>query len=217
MRESIEMLDRFIKDTTHELNTPIAAILSNIQMINKNNIDEKLAKKINRIEIGAKTISNIYEDLTFVSLNNQIISNNEKLNFSQVLNQRVDFFKSIAISKKVEFILDIKDNIFIVCDIKKLSKLIDNILSNAIKYNKFQGFIKVTLKDKILIIEDSGKGMSKDNLSNLFTRYKRFDKSVGGFGIGLNIVSLIAKEYDFKIDVISKIDVGTRIKIKWQD
>ena len=211
------MLDRFIKDTTHELNTPIAAILSNIQMINKDNIDEKLAKKINRIEIGAKTISNIYEDLTFVSLNNQIISNNEKLYFSQILNQRVDFFKSIASSKKIEFILDIKDDIFIVCDVKKLSKLIDNILSNAIKYNKFQGFIKVTLKDKILIIEDSGKGMSKDNLSNLFTRYKRFDKSVGGFGIGLNIVSLIAKEYDLKIDVISKIDVGTRIKIKWQD
>ncbi|PRN00192.1 sensor histidine kinase [Aliarcobacter cryaerophilus] len=217
MRESIQMLDRFIKDTTHELNTPIAAILSNIQMINKDNIDEKLAKKINRIEIGAKTISNIYEDLTFVSLNNQIISNNEKLNFSQILNQRVDFFKSIANSKKIDFILDIKENVFIVCDVKKLSKLIDNILSNAIKYNKFQGFIKVTLKDKILIIEDSGKGMSKDNLSNLFTRYKRFDKSVGGFGIGLNIVSLIAKEYDLKIDVISKIDVGTRIKIRWQD
>ena len=217
MRDSIQMLDRFIKDTTHELNTPIAAILSNIQMINKDNIDEKLAKKINRIEIGAKTISNIYEDLTFVSLNNQIISNNEKLYFSQILNQRVDFFKSIASSKKIEFILDIKDDIFIVCDVKKLSKLIDNILSNAIKYNKFQGFIKVTLKDKILIIEDSGKGMSKDNLSNLFTRYKRFDKSVGGFGIGLNIVSLIANEYDFEIDVISKIDVGTRIKIKWQD
>lgn len=45
MRDSIQMLDRFIKDTTHELNTPIAAILSNIQMINKDNIDEKLAKK----------------------------------------------------------------------------------------------------------------------------------------------------------------------------
>lgn len=215
MRESIQMLDRFIKDTTHELNTPIAAILSNIQMINKDNIDEKLAKKINRIEIGAKTISNIYEDLTFVSLNNQIISNNEKLYFSQILNQRVDFFKSIASSKKIEFILDIKDDIFIVCDVKKLSKLIDNILSNAIKYNKFQGFIKVTLKDKILIIEDSGKGMSKDNLSNLFTRYKRFDKSVGGFGIGLNIVSLITKEYDFSINVKSELNIGTKVEIKW--
>ena len=217
MRESIQMLDRFIKDTTHELNTPIAAILSNIQMIDKNSIDEKLAKKINRIEIGAKTISNIYEDLTFISLNNQIISNNEKLNLSEILKQRIDFFKSIASSKKIEFQLDIKDDIFIFCDLKKLSKLIDNILSNAIKYNKFQGFIKVTLKPNLLVIEDSGKGLSKENLKSLFTRYKRFDKSVGGFGIGLNIVSMIAKEYSFKIDVISKVNVGTRIKIRWQD
>ena len=215
MRESILILDRFIKDTTHELNTPVAAILSNIEMIDKNSLDEKLAKKINRIEIGAKTISNIYEDLTFVSLNNQIISNNERLNLSDILRQRVDFFKTIANSKKIEFNLDIKDNIFIVCDIKKLSKLIDNIVSNAIKYNKFQGFIKIVLKDNLLIIEDSGKGISKDDLKSLFTRYKRFDKSVGGFGIGLNIVSLIAKEYDLKIDVISKIDIGTRFKIKW--
>ena len=215
MRESILILDRFIKDTTHELNTPVAAILSNIEMIDKNSLDEKLSKKINRIEIGAKTISNIYEDLTFVSLNNQIISNNERLNLSDILRQRVDFFKTIANSKKIEFNLDIKDNIFIVCDIKKLSKLIDNIVSNAIKYNKFQGFIKIVLKDNLLIIEDSGKGISKDDLKSLFTRYKRFDKSVGGFGIGLNIVSLIAKEYDLKIDVISKIDIGTRFKIKW--
>ncbi|QKF73136.1 two-component system sensor histidine kinase [Aliarcobacter faecis] len=217
MRESILMLDRFIKDTTHELNTPVAAILSNIQMIDKNSIDEKLAKKINRIEIGAKTISNIYEDLTFISLNNQIISNNEELNLSQILRQRVDFFKAIANSKKVEFQLDIKEDIFIVCDVKKLSKLIDNILSNAIKYNKFQGFIKVSLKDNLLVIEDSGKGLSKENLKSLFTRYKRFDKSVGGFGIGLNIVQMIAKEYNFKIDVISKLNVGTRIKIRWQE
>lgn len=217
MRESILMLDRFIKDTTHELNTPVAAILSNIQMIDKNSIAEKLAKKINRIEIGAKTISNIYEDLTFISLNNQIISNNEELNLSQILRQRVDFFKAIANSKKVEFQLDIKEDVFIVCDVKKLSKLIDNILSNAIKYNKFQGFIKVSLKDNLLVIEDSGKGLSKENLKSLFTRYKRFDKSVGGFGIGLNIVQMIAKEYNFKIDVISKLNVGTRIKIRWQE
>ncbi|WP_418185455.1 sensor histidine kinase [Aliarcobacter vitoriensis] len=215
MRDALHLLDRFIKDTTHELNTPIAAIISNIQMIDKNSLDEKLAKKINRIEIGAKTISNIYEDLTFISLNNQIISNNVELNLSELLKQRIEFFSSIAGSKKISFKLNIKDNILIICDQKKLSKLIDNLLSNAIKYNKFQGFIKVTLKDRILIIEDSGKGMSKDNIKNLFIRYKRFDTSVGGFGIGLNIVSMIAKEYDFKIDVISKIEVGTRIKIRW--
>lgn len=204
MRDALHLLDRFIKDTTHELNTPVTAIITNIEMIDKTSLDDKLLKKINRIEIGAKTISNIYEDLTFVTLNNQIISNNEEINLSNVLKQRIEYFNSIATMKKINFDLNIEDDVFIVCDIKKITKLIDNILSNAIKYNKIAGFIKVNLDDNILSIEDSGKGIEKENLKNLFERYSRFDKSVGGFGIGLNIVSLIAKEYGLKIDIKSQ-------------
>ena len=215
MRDALHLLDRFIKDTTHELNTPITAIITNIEMIDKSSLDERLLKKINRIEIGAKTISNIYEDLTFVTLNNQIISNNEDINLSNVLKQRVEYFNSIATMKKINFDLDIKDDIFMVCDMKKITKLIDNILSNAIKYNKIAGFIKVNLDDNILSIEDSGKGIEKENLKTLFERYSRFDKSVGGFGIGLNIVSLIAKEYNLKIDVKSQINMGTTVEIRW--
>ncbi len=215
MRDALHLLDRFIKDTTHELNTPVTAIITNIEMIDKNSLDERLLKKINRIEIGAKTISNIYEDLTFVTLNNQIISNNEDINLSNILKQRVDYFNSIATMKKINFELNIKDDIFLVCDIKKITKLIDNILSNAIKYNKIAGFIKVNLDDNILSIEDSGKGIAKENLKTLFERYSRFDKSVGGFGIGLNIVSLIAKEYNLKIDIKSQIDIGTTVEITW--
>lgn len=215
MKDALHLLDRFIKDTTHELNTPVTAIMTNIEMIDKETLDEKLLKKINRIEIGAKTISNIYEDLTFVTLNNQIISNNENLNLSNILKQRVDFFNSIAGMKKVEFKLYIKEEVCIVCDAKKISKLIDNLLSNAIKYNKINGTIKVVLTKNSLIVEDSGKGIDKENLKRLFDRYSRFDKSVGGFGIGLNIVSLIAKEYNFKIDVESQIDIGTKVKVKW--
>ncbi|MDK2061456.1 sensor histidine kinase [Aliarcobacter butzleri] len=215
MRDALHLLDRFIKDTTHELNTPVTAIITNIETIDKSLLDDKTLRKINRIEIGAKTISNIYEDLTFVTLNNQIISNNENINLSNILRQRVDFFLSIANMKKIRFETNIKDNVFIFCDIKKISKLIDNLLSNAIKYNKNSGFIKVILAKNSMIIEDSGKGMSSENLENLFDRYQRFDKSVGGFGIGLNIVSLIAKEYDFKIDVISQLGVGTKVKVRW--
>ena len=215
MRDALHLLDRFIKDTTHELNTPVTAIITNIEMIDKSSLDARLLKKINRIEIGAKTISNIYEDLTFVTLNNQIISKNEDINLSNLLKQRVDYFNSLATIKRVNFHLNIKDDVFIVCDIKKITKLIDNILSNAIKYNKIAGFIKVKLNYNILSIEDSGKGIEKENLKNLFERYSRFDKSVGGFGIGLNIVSLIAKEYNLKIDIKSQINVGTTVEITW--
>ena len=216
MRDALHLLDRFIKDTTHELNTPISAIITNIEMIDKNLLDEKLARKINRIDIGAKTISNIYEDLTFLTLNNKIISQNEHLNLSHIIKQRVEYFKSLASIKKINFVLDIKDEIYLYSDIKKISKLIDNLISNAIKYNKISGTISICLKEGYLSIEDTGKGMSDENLSNLFERYSRFDNSVGGFGIGLNIVSLIAKEYNLKLDVKSKLNVGTKIEVKWQ-
>lgn len=215
MKEALHLLDRFIKDTTHELNTPVSAIITNIEMIDKNSLDEKLQKKINRIEIGAKTVSNIYEDLTFITLNNKIISENKNINLSEVLLQRVEYFKSLANVKKIKFKLDIQNDVHLFIDIKKVSKLIDNLLSNAIKYNKIAGIISVTLKNNILIIEDTGKGMSKEQIDNIFERYARFDKSVGGFGIGLNIVSLIAKEYNLKIKVESKLKVATKVSIRW--
>lgn len=215
MRDALHLLDRFIKDTTHELNTPISAIIANVEMIDKDLLDEKTSKKVNRIDIGAKTISNIYEDLTFLTLNNKIISENKVLNLSNIVKQRVEYFESLATIKKINFVLDVEDNITFVCDAKKFSKLLDNLISNAIKYNKIAGTITISLKDKLMVVEDTGKGMSKENLDNLFERYTRFDKSVGGFGIGLNIVSLIAKEYKLKIDVSSELKVGTRIEVSW--
>ncbi|AXH12458.1 two-component sensor histidine kinase [Halarcobacter bivalviorum] len=215
MRDALHLLDRFIKDTTHELNTPVAAVISNVEMIDIDSLDEKLAKKIKRIDTGAKTISNIYEDLTYLTLNNKIISQDEKLNLSKIVKQRIEYFKTLADVKKISFETSIKEEVSIFCDNKKISKVIDNLLSNAIKYNKIKGVIKVTLKENSLIIEDSGKGMSQVQVEQLFQRYTRFDKSVGGFGIGLNIVSMIAKEYNFKISVKSELKVGTKMEILW--
>ncbi|MGM0518737.1 MAG: sensor histidine kinase [Campylobacterota bacterium] len=213
MRDSFNLLDRFIKDTTHELNTPISAILTNIEMIDNSKLDEKTSKKIQRINIAAKTVSNIYDDLTFLTLNNKIISENRVLNISDILYQRVEYFKSLAKSKKIQFDLDIKENITFICDEKKYSKLVDNLLSNAIKYNRLNGKIFIKLNEDCLSIEDTGKGMKKESIELLFERYSRFDKSVGGFGIGLNIVWLIAKEYNLKLNVKSNINKGTKIEV----
>ncbi|SKB38154.1 HAMP domain-containing sensor histidine kinase [Malaciobacter marinus] len=215
MKDALYLLDRFIKDTTHELNTPVSTIVTNIEMIKKTSLDEKLSKKINRIDIGAKTISNIYDDLTYLTLNNKIISNNKNVNLSRLIEQRVEYFHTLANAKRIDFVVNIKNDVYIFIDEKKLSKLLDNLLSNAIKYNKLSGVIKVTLNEKHLSIQDSGKGMSKHELENLFIRYKRFDSSVGGFGIGLSIVSLIAKEYELDIKFTSKLDKGTKVTITW--
>ena len=101
MKDALRLLDTFIKDTTHELNTPVSTVMTNIELIDRDKITDKyLLKSINRIDIGVKTISNIYDDLTYLMLNNKIISNNQEINLKQLIEQRVEYFSILANMKK---------------------------------------------------------------------------------------------------------------------
>jgi len=215
MRESILLLDRFIKDTTHELNTPISSILTNIEMIEPFKLDEKIAKKIKRIDIASRTISNIYNDLTYIALGNQIQSKDEMIDMKALIKERVEFFNVIAKVKRLEFILDLDDRIILLIDKNKITRVIDNLMSNAIKYNKKDSFIKIMLKKRYLCIEDGGIGVKKEQIKQMFDRYSRFNESEGGFGLGLSIVSQIANEYNLKLKVESKINIGTKVIVRW--
>ena len=215
MRNAIRLLDRFIKDTTHELNTPVNAILTNIEMIDTQKLDRATAKKIKRIEIGARTISNIYQDLTYLVLHHQIASQNREVDMSRLVQERIDYFKILGESKKITFETDIQPYVKLTIDEGKAARLVDNLLSNAIKYNRRGGEIFVRLRPGELLVQDTGIGMDESAIKEVFKRYKRFDTSVGGFGIGLNIVAMIAKEYHLKIDIRSKKEHGSEVYVRW--
>ncbi|MDA7817884.1 HAMP domain-containing histidine kinase [Sulfurimonas sp.] len=215
MRDAITLLDEFIKDTTHELNTPVSTIVANIEMIDKSKLDEKLLKKIERIDIGAKTVSNIYQDLTYLTLGNEIVSNNEDVDMEQLVKERVEYFTSLALARKVTISSTVLEKSSLHVDRLKISKLLDNLLSNAIKYNKIGGKIIVKVESSSLSVEDSGIGIAEDDIEKIQERYQRFNKSSGGFGIGLSIVSGIAKEYNLKIEITSQEGVGTKVSISW--
>jgi two-component system OmpR family sensor kinase len=216
MKDALHLLDTFIKDTTHELNTPVSTIMTNIELIDKTKIDDKyLLKTINRIDIGAKTIFNIYDDLTYLILNHKIISLNQDLNLKQIIEQRVEYFTILANIRRIKITTNLDPNTTLNIDKKKISKLIDNILSNAIKYNKIGGSIYIKLNKNRFLIKDTGRGIKKENIDLMFDRYSRFDKSVGGFGIGLNIVKMICTEYNLTINIKSKPNIETKVSIVW--
>jgi len=215
MRNAIHLLDRFIKDTTHELNTPVSAILSNVEMIDTDGLDPKTAKKIARIEIAARTISHIYQDLTYLVLHHKVASRDEDLDLSRLVAERIDYFKILAEAKKIEIESDIQPGVHLHIDRGKMTRLIDNLLSNAIKYNRRRGSIFVRLRPGELLVQDSGIGMDDEALKEAFKRYKRFDESVGGFGIGLNIVAMIAKEYGLKVSIKSRKGHGSEVYVRW--
>lgn len=215
MSNSIMLLDRFIKDTTHELNTPISAILANMEMIDTDSITESNSKKFKRIAIAAKTISTLYEDLKFGLLESHKKTNDAQIELEELMANRLEYFDLLMDSKKIELTQSLSPST-LYADKKLIARIIDNLLSNAIKYNKRGGKIEVVLGQGILSIEDSGIGMREDQLAKVFDRYSRFSTSEGGFGIGLNIVKQIAERYNIQIEIDSTPKVGTKITLRWQ-
>ena len=175
---------------------------------------EKNRKKLTRINIAAKTVSILYKDLTYLTLEQEKPNQDEVIALKEVILDRVEYFDILAKSKMITFELDLDDS-SIVMDRRKFSRMIDNLMSNAIKYNKRGGKIMITLKNNTLSIEDTGIGVEEEKIPFMFDRYMRFNQSEGGFGVGLSIVKKIVNEYALKISVYSKVSVGTRMVISW--
>jgi two-component system OmpR family sensor kinase len=214
MRDSIVLLDRFIKDTTHELNTPLASILANIEMMDTDVMVDKNKKKLARINIAAKTVSVLYKDLTFLTLDQEKENHDEEIDIKELIYDRAEYFSTLSQSKQLECSLDLKDA-KITMDKRKLTRVIDNLISNAIKYTKRNGTVGITLREGMLMIWDTGIGMKEETIPFMFDRYMRFNETEGGFGVGLSIVKQILDEYKISIDVKSKEGEGTKVVLRW--
>jgi len=214
MRDSIVLLDRFIKDTTHELNTPLSAILANIEMMDTDVMVEKNKTKLGRINIAAKTVSVLYKDLMYLTLEQEKENQNKEIEIKELIHNRAEYFSILAESKQLACNLDLEDAV-ITMDKRKFTRVIDNLISNAIKYNKRHGTVGIKLRDRLLIIWDTGIGINEEKIPFIFDRYMRFNNSEGGFGVGLSIVKKILDEYDISIEVESKEGEGTRMVLKW--
>lgn len=215
LRNTLHLLDNFIKETTHELNTPITTILANIETLEGAECDEKSMKKLQRIKTASMTISNLYQDLVYLLLNHQVASQNQTLNLSEIARQRVHYFSEMANAKKLTIDASLQEDILVFADKQKMERLIDNIISNAIKYTNRATTITITLTPSSLSVQDEGNGMSQEEIGSIFERYSRFDKTQGGFGIGYSIVKSIVDEYGMRIAIDSQPNKGTKVTLTW--
>ncbi len=215
MRESFETMNKFIQDTTHELNTPISTILTNIELLDTLYECEG-EKERKRIEIASKTLSRLYDDLIYLKLNHhQHYRDIKPCNITNLLEERILYFDSLIEAKKIKLQKQIQSNIIKKIDENDAIRLIDNLLSNAIKYNRQKGLLKIILDEKQISIEDGGVGMKQSDVDMIFKRFQRANKSEGGFGIGMDIVNQIISFYGFQIEIKSQIQKGTKVNIKW--
>ena len=214
LRENVNILDKFIKDTTHELNTPVSTILTNIEMIEQLPLDINMKTKLNRIKIASQSISNLYEDLVYITLNHNIQKKNEYVEISKIIEDRIEYFTLMFNSKNIEIVFENNGSMKLFIDKSNITRVVDNLLSNAYKYSKKNSVLKITSTEQLFKICDEGIGMDQSEIARIFERYTRFDTTVGGFGIGYNIIHSIINEYKLNIQINSQKGVGTCITIK---
>ena len=211
LKERAKEIERFVKDMTHELNTPISALMMSLERLKSKKVyDERI---VQNLQISVKNLHEIYESLSYVSFA-QHMHGEEILNYKEVVEKQVVFFEEIAKKKRLRIEMKLEDVTLKIAPIKA-KMLISNLLSNAIKYSYPKTTIRVTLTQKELIVEDEGIGIQKAHLASVFQRFVRANDYAGGFGVGLSIVKNVADEYGFTLSIESQPKKGTRVVILW--
>ncbi len=217
---------KLFTNIAHELQTPLAIIkgLSN-QILKRNNLSAESKEQTKIILRNSRSmIESTKQILNFASWERSVrVINNYLFKWGDFANHLLPAFQFLASEKNIE--LSIKDSknleTLVYSDIEKLSTMIKNLLSNAIKYTDAGGKISIDFKDNHsffyeISIEDTGRGIRKEELPTLFDRFKMASnaKEEGGFGIGLALSKEYAELLNGSISVESKIGKGSRFCIK---
>lgn len=203
--------DMFVQSSMHEIKTPLSIITLNNELRSL-----EFGKDEYSVEIDSalKLLKTSYDDMSFTITRNKLVYPIDIINLNEVLKDRVEYFKTIAQSSSKNINLSLDSDCQVKMSLVELIRLIDNNLSNAIKYSSNNTNIDVLLKKNILSFHNMGKPIH--NKESIFNKYFRENTVVGGHGLGLSIVKEISKKYSIDITVKSYKDSGTTFIYKFK-
>ena len=221
--EQEELRKRMVADISHELNNPLAVIISHLEAmidgvfdINLDNINKCYdeSNRLKKLIDDLNELAKIESDLTKIK--------KEKINISELLNTLIANHIQLFNNKNIEIKANIEKNIFAFADKDKINIAFRNILMNSYKYSNNNCKVEISLmklQDYIEVkFSDEGIGIPKEDIPYVFERFYRSDVSrsreTGGAGIGLSIVKTIMETHNWKIELYSEEENGTDIVIK---
>lgn len=211
-----EYRKQFLGDISHELKTPIFSVQGYLHTLLEGGLEDKRVNVhfLNRAAENVDRLINIVDDLETIS---RLEGGDEELvmktfNLKELFEETEEDFKVHAKSEKVKLLINNSNcNVMVKGNREKYRQVVDNLISNSIKYGKKGGTTKLNcynLETYYLVeIEDDGIGIEEKNLPHLFDRFYRVDRSrsrdVGGSGLGLSIVKHIVEAHNQTINVKS--------------
>ena len=215
---------QFTADASHELRTPLTVIRSASELaLSQPRSPEEYQETIEVSLKAAERMTNLVNGLLALA---RLDSSNadfhlRQINLSDLASESVSLLRAIASEKQISLVSDLH-SVQIFGNPESLSRMIDNLITNAIIYNKPGGKVFITLKsndDKaVLEIKDTGVGISEEHLPFIFERFYRVDKArsrlSGGSGLGLAICKGVIEKHNGTITVQSILGEGTTFQIQ---
>ncbi|NMA05746.1 MAG: HAMP domain-containing histidine kinase [Acholeplasmataceae bacterium] len=196
----------FFQNASHELKSPLTIIKGNLELITEgisDNVEEILLKTISEID-SMNALINQMLDVSI--LESKEIKKPSSYLIKDFINSILDDYKVKIKEKKLHLKVSLDDSTALIEE-KDLHMLLNNLIDNAIKYNKKMGSLIITLKNQKLIIKDTGLGINKAEINRIYERFYRGSdetiKKISGSGLGLAIVKHICQTYNIKITLNS--------------
>lgn len=225
-KEGKQIRFQFLSVLSHELKAPLNAIEGYLKIMDErqfgDNIhayQEMINRSLDRVT-GMRSLIMDLLDLTKIESGSPV-QNFQPTDITAIARLSLDTMRPYAIQKDVDIYLNTKESVIMEADSKEIEIILNNLISNAVKYNKQGGRVDIFIKQdkgqiKIIVI-DSGIGMSDEEKSRLFQDFVRIKnqktKNITGSGLGLSILKKIVEMYHGEIEVQSVPDQGTTFTI----
>lgn len=213
----------FIANVSHEIKTPLSVIQSYAKALTDEKItQEQRNKYLENLQYSCKKLSNLITNILKLNKleNHNLLPDIKRFNLSELVIEQIVQFEELVDKKNINLNCDIEENLFINSEGSYIQLIVNNLISNAIKFTNYHGNIELTLKKDneknfILIVRDDGCGMSKETGQHIFDKFYQGDTSHSkeGNGLGLSLVKKVIDILGGKIEVNSEINVGTTFKV----
>ena len=211
-------LNRFVYSTSHDLRSPLASVMGILNLArmensvtDPNNYMGMIETCMNKMDVFIQKIIEYYKSI-------RVDEELTEINFEDVLRESIEICRMQKPSVKFNLTVDQNERFF--NDAFRISIIVDNLISNAVKYQKplsdspqVNVFVKVDESRAQIEIEDNGIGIVEDHLNNIFKMFFRSTSQVNGLGIGLYIVKEALSRIGGEISVTSTYGVGTIFRI----
>ncbi len=218
---------RFVADVSHELRTPLTTIKSYVEALLEGAYQDKdlalhflqvMDRETNRM---IRLIRDLLQLSRFDAGYERL--HPESVSIQEVINGLAERFALLAFEAEVQFVVNAPDRAVVNIDRDRFDQVLDNIVSNSLKYTPKHGVITVTAsvdrdaRQVTFRLQDNGSGIAVQELPNIFDRFYRVDKArsrqLGGTGLGLSIAQEIVRAHGGEIVVESRVKVGTTVRI----